>query len=235
MKDGAAAEERMLARVRALLNKAESTNFPEEAQALTAKAQELMARYAIDRAAVEESGPPAIEGRRLWVDQPYARAKSILLHTVAKANRCRSVWSQDDGYCVVFGSPDDYRITEVLYTSLLTQATTAMVAAGAQGAHARQASYRRAFLVAYARRIGERLHRSVEAEVEAGVARHGDALLPVLARRLQAVDEAFEAAFPRTVSTPISLSNGRGWREGRAAADLADLSVGQRLSSPRAS
>ncbi|HEY0696309.1 MAG TPA: DUF2786 domain-containing protein, partial [Micromonospora sp.] len=43
-------DQRMLGRVRALLAKAESTDFPEEADAFTAKAQELMARHRIDHA-----------------------------------------------------------------------------------------------------------------------------------------------------------------------------------------
>ncbi|MFD0330099.1 DUF2786 domain-containing protein [Streptacidiphilus monticola] len=43
-------EPKMLGRIRALLAKAESTDFPEEAEALSAKAQELMARHSIDAA-----------------------------------------------------------------------------------------------------------------------------------------------------------------------------------------
>src|SRR5688572_14589877 len=43
-------DQRMLDRVRALLAKAESTDFPEEAETYTAKAQQLMARYSIDQA-----------------------------------------------------------------------------------------------------------------------------------------------------------------------------------------
>ncbi|WP_017570470.1 DUF2786 domain-containing protein, partial [Nocardiopsis halotolerans] len=43
-----------LARVRALLAKAESTEFPSEAEALSARAQELMARHSIDRALLAE-------------------------------------------------------------------------------------------------------------------------------------------------------------------------------------
>ncbi|SCF93886.1 Protein of unknown function, partial [Streptomyces sp. Ncost-T6T-2b] len=46
----AADEPRMLTRIRALLAKAEATGFPEEAEALTTKAQELMARHTIDEA-----------------------------------------------------------------------------------------------------------------------------------------------------------------------------------------
>jgi len=225
-------EARLLARVRALLTKAESTHFPEEAEALTAKAQELMARHAIDRAAVEGGGQPTVEGRRLRVEDPYAQAKAILLQTVAEANRCRSVWSQDMGFCTVFGAPDELRITDLLYTSLLTQATTAMVAAGSRGRQARLPSFRNSFVVAFAHRVGERLRQAVGAEVDAGTARHGKRLLPVLARRVQAVDEAVDAAFPGMTERVLRTSNGFGWAAGRAAADLADLAVGERLGKP---
>src|SRR5438045_2689314 len=56
-------DDRMLAKVRALLAKAESTEFTDEADALTAKAQELMTRYSIDRALVDHD-PTAVESRR---------------------------------------------------------------------------------------------------------------------------------------------------------------------------
>jgi hypothetical protein len=163
---------------------------------------------------------------------PYAQAKAILFQTVADANRCRSLWSEDLGFSTVFGAPDDLGITDVLYTSLLMQATTAMVAAGAQGRRARLPSFRQSFLVAYATRIGERLRDSVGAEVDAGVVRHGESLLPVLARRVQAVDEALDEAFPGMTHRSLRTSNGFGWAAGRAAADLADLGVGERLCAP---
>ena len=51
--DDSGADPRVLARVRGLLAKAESTSFPEEAEALSAKAQELMARHALERVAVD--------------------------------------------------------------------------------------------------------------------------------------------------------------------------------------
>jgi hypothetical protein len=139
------------------------------------------------------------------------------------------VWRPDLRLSTVLGPPEELRIADVLYTSLLTQATAAMVAAGARGRHARLSSFRQSFLVAYADRVGERLQESVGAEVDAGVARHGESLLPVLARRLQAVEEAVESAFPGMTQRLVRSSNGFGWAAGRAAADLADLAAGQRL------
>ncbi|MFD0595252.1 DUF2786 domain-containing protein [Catellatospora coxensis] len=50
---GKSTDQRMLDRIRALLAKAESTGFPEEAEAFTAKAQQLMARHSIDHALID--------------------------------------------------------------------------------------------------------------------------------------------------------------------------------------
>lgn len=44
------ADERILGKIRALHEKAESTEFPQEAEALSARAQELIAKYSIDHA-----------------------------------------------------------------------------------------------------------------------------------------------------------------------------------------
>jgi hypothetical protein len=91
-------------------------------------------------------------GVRVPVDDPYAGAKSILLSEVAAANRCRAVWSKGLGFSTVLGFDSDLEFVDVLYTSLLVQATSAMVAAGAQvdrSGRSRTRSFRQAFLLAY--------------------------------------------------------------------------------------
>jgi hypothetical protein len=228
---GRPADTRMLEKVRALLAKAESTTFPEEAEALSAKAQELMARHAIDEAMVGggASGPgDAPTGVRVPVDDPYASAKSILLSEVASANRCRAVWSKGLGFCTVMGFDSDLEFVDVLYTSLLVQATSAMVAAGSQvdrSGRSRTRSFRQAFLLAYATRIGHRLRAAEAASRAAAAEQYGDALLPVLADRSAAVQAASAAAFPGAISRSVSISNAAGWAAGNAAADLASLST----------
>jgi len=74
----------VLQKVRGLLAKAESTEFEAEAAALTAKAQELMTRHAIDRAALhvgQAVGRPSII--RVAIEAPYVDPKSLLLQLVA--------------------------------------------------------------------------------------------------------------------------------------------------------
>lgn len=212
-------------RVRALLAKAESTDFPDEAEAFTAKAQELIARHAIDLAMLE--GAPGDQrqasGRRILIDDPYGKAKALLLGAIAGANRCRTVRHKELGICTVFGAANDLDAVELLYTSLLTQATAAMVTAGRSGAATRSRSFRQSFLVSYADRIGERLREATSSAVDEARARHGDNVLPVLASRDAAADEACERAFPRLVKERISTSNIDGWIAGRAAAERARL------------
>jgi Protein of unknown function (DUF2786) len=241
------ADARMLGRIRALLAKAESTEFAEEAEALSARAQELMAKYSIDHAllAAESGRDETPGGRRIAVDNPYEAPKATLLQTVAQANRCRVVWSKDIGMVTVIGFPADLDAVELLFTSLLVQANTAMLRGGAKQdsyGRSRTRAFRTSFLVSYAIRIGERLseatgHAEQEAVAEqraaaadasaaggAGRSSGGTDLVPFLAARHQAVDDAVEEMFgPLTRSRAVRATDAEGWTSGRAAADLASL------------
>ncbi len=223
----------LLGRIRNLLAKAESTTFEAEALAFTAKAQELMTRHAIDAALVQSGAPNRNEqptALRLPLDAPYVEAKAQLLNTVAQAGRCRAVLHPSLALCTVVGFPADLASVELLFTSLLVQAQSAMDDA-AQAAHAgtraRTKAFRSAFLIAYTSRIGERLsqiNEAVYAEVEA---EQGAAFLPVLHSRSLAVDEFIADRFGDLVSRKGRRSfDAAGWASGRAAADNAQLSAG---------
>lgn len=225
-----AASAPMLERIRALLTKAESTTFPEEAEALSVKAQELMATHSIDRIALaaERGEDPRPIGRRIGIDDPYAPAKSVLLGAVASANRCRAVWTQDLGFSTVFGAEADVDAVDVLFTSLLTQATAALQVADRKRAAAglgRARSFRQSFRVGYAARIGSRLAEVVAATEQAAGASHGADLLPVLAGHEEDVEAAVGEAFPEVAYRSLSASNSGGWAAGMAAAELASLRI----------
>lgn len=226
---GPSADPRILDRVRGLLAKAESTEFPEEAEALTTKAQQLMARHSIDEAllAAREGSANEPIGRRIGVDNPYEAAKALLLDAIANANRCRSVWAKELGFATVVGFPSDLDGVELLYTSLLVQATTAMTRAGSRRdvrGRSRTRAFRQSFLTSFAVRIGERLRAATERAGEDAAAETGrDRLLPVLVARDDTVREAAEAMFPQMVFTSVKAGDGEGWASGRAAADLASL------------
>ncbi|TCM49145.1 uncharacterized protein DUF2786 [Kribbella sp. VKM Ac-2568] len=221
---------KVLARIRALLAKAEGTDFPEEAEALSAKAQELMAKFSLDRALVDADPeldlPDDSGARRIWVETPYVSAKAQLVGAVASANRCRTVSMEQLAVVTIVGAELDLQLTELLATSLLVQASRAMLEAGKHVGHrgeSRTRSFRQSFLMAYAQRIGERLQRTTEAtqaavpEVDAG------RLLPVLSKREEQVDALFTKLFPDTVVRRTRITNGAGWAAGLTAADLAHL------------
>jgi hypothetical protein len=241
---GGGVDPRVLHRVTALLAKAESTTYPDEAEALTAKAQELMTRHAIDVAAVEAEGGghSRTSGRRIGIDDPYARARVTLLSEVARANRCRAVWSRGLGFATVCGDEGDLDAVEVLYTSLLVQATRAMVVARPPGrvggraapSGAATRSFRQSFLVAYAHRIGDRLRQVAKASAaEAAAGPGGGGLLPVLARRADAAEAAAAAAFPNLKTFSATGRDADGWRAGRQAADRADLGTESMVGARR--
>ncbi|GAA2528435.1 DUF2786 domain-containing protein [Pilimelia columellifera] len=220
-------DERTLGRVRALLAKAESTTFAEEAEAYTRKAQELIARHRVDRALVAAASPlrAAPTATRVGVDAPYEAENSLLLAGVATANRCRSVWSTNLGFATVFGFADDVRLVELLYTSLLVQAGVAMAAVGAgrdRAGRSMRRSFRQSFLAAYAVRIGQRLDDASRLENERAAAGQ-PALLPVLAARDEAVTTRAERMFPKLSATRLRIKDGAGATAGRDAADQALL------------
>ncbi|WBB80727.1 DUF2786 domain-containing protein [Micromonospora sp. WMMD882] len=227
---------RMLDRVRALLAKAESTSYPAEAEALTGKAQELMARHSIDEALLETGPADQPGGIRLGTDAPYAGAKALLAQEVAAANRCESVWSDDLGFATVLGFPADLDAVEVLYTSLLVQATTAMLRGRAQRRRAsgrRTREYDESFLNAFALRIGERLRAATErTSREAAATDGGERLLPVLATRSDAVRRRAETLFPEVTRGRLTIRDEEGWSSGAAAADRARLAPDARPPRP---
>lgn len=222
-----APDETWLSRVQSLLAKAESTDFPEEAEALVAKAQDLMARHAITDAMLARSSgtSTAVGTRTVTVPPPYVSAKASLLGAVALANGCRCVSTgtgSGAGTCVLVGYEGDLTNVETLFASLTLQAVRSMLAAPVPaGDTARR--FRHAFLLAFAARVGQRLHQTasrVRVEVETA---EGPGAAVVLADRAAAVDSAMREAFPRLRTARYSSSSAAGIASGRRAADNARL------------
>ncbi|MEV0601338.1 DUF2786 domain-containing protein [Streptomyces sp. NPDC050315] len=229
-----ASEPRVLGRIRGLLAKAESTAFPEEAEALSAKAQELMARHSVSEALLAGAAPAdGPEALRIGVEGPYENAKALLLDAVATANRCQAVWSPDAAFTTLVGFAPDLDAAELLYTSLLVQATTAMNRAADThhrrgGKSRRTKDFRQSFLAGYASRIRERLLDAAD-HVTAEATEEAPDLLPVLAARDLAVQERTGALFPETTAVRMrGVRDAEGLHQGAAAADRARLDRGGR-------
>jgi len=221
--------------IRALLAKAEATTFEAEADAFTTKAQEMMTRHSIDAAVVASAAAGShlaagVESRRVHIDNPYAEEKAGFLSALADVNGVRSIWIPHAGLCTVLGFPVDLQLTDLLFTSLLVQATRASAAATITDRQLSTPSFRRAFIIAFAHRIAERLGAARSHVAAEAAAEYGDSLLPVLASREAAVEAAYADAFPNTTMMRSRSLNAAGWHAGRSAADAADIGTGAAIT-----
>lgn len=170
-----------------------------ESDAVTA--QEIVIRHSIEaalRGATPGAAPQEPAGIRFGVDAPYEAEKVLLLNEVALANRCRTVWVRELGLVTVLGFPADLRAVELLYPSLLAQATRAMTSGDT-----RTRGFRQSYLRAFGIRVGQRLRTASEAEVRTG-ATDNARLLPVLASREAAVKRHAAQLFP--TMAPVATS-----------------------------
>lgn len=128
---------KMMEKVRALLAKAASTTFPEEADAFRAKADALMTEYAIDQWQIDQleagrTARPAPVRRDFdfswWgSNNPFADQLWDLFLETARHCRCQAVarkWGRNEAnvrIMPVFGIPSDLDWFDVLFTSLMLQ------------------------------------------------------------------------------------------------------------------
>jgi Protein of unknown function (DUF2786) len=221
----------LLDRVRKLLAKAEDEGCtPEEAEALTAKAAELMARYGIDRALLgalrPETDRPA--DRKFRFEAPWADVKAHLLAALATALRCQCVQTQtEEGPRLhVFGYSSDLERAEILFTSLLVQMARALAkqAVPAYGNSAK--AWRRSWMLGYCAAVVARVRAAEEEAVAAAgadadaAADVGSSAAVVLADRSLTVRLQVSAAYPRLKKKRVTYSGsgyGDGYREGQKA------------------
>lgn len=249
--------DKRLEKVRALLAKAEATDYPEEAQALTAKANELMIAWAIDADALADALASAkADPTKIGVVElelpgnPYTMPHATLGANIARAYRCRPIIMDAYGRkrLEVVGLERDVKAVEILYTSLLLQARSELNALLRKG-QGKGVAYRNAFMLGFGRRIGERLEEAnaaaeaaaVAAERNGSVASGGGTVALALADRSRVVDRAFRERHPRVRTTYSKAGTGNGaWggrSDGAAAANRANLNanrsgLGQRKSLP---
>lgn len=208
----------MLRKVRGLLAQAEDQSCtPAEAEAFSRKAEELIARHAIDAALLqadgtEHKGKPTI--RKYETQNPYGKAKGGLLTGIAQAYNCRVIMHGRDKSFTVVGFESDLAAVDMLYTSLLIQGNHAVLSATDSGK-----SFRAAFWYGFARRVSIRMkeqRRTAEAETT------GAAL--VLRDRSAEVDSHVSDLFPNLrAGTRANVRNAAGWSAGDAAGRNANI------------
>ncbi len=233
----------LLERVRKLLAKAEDLGVTaEEAELYNAKAAELIARHGIDAGLLAATGATHDEvgGRAIIVENPYARDKAHLLTSVADPLRCQTVHVQGHGRYVVrvYGFTTDLERVELLYTSLLLQATRDLVHVRPDEWGESTAAYRRSWMAGFASAVATRLHRAERrAAADQPAAADGTSTALVLRDRSTHVDQAVAADYPRLRTMRRRSLTGSGRSDGFASGARADLGAhrldGRRRALPR--
>jgi hypothetical protein len=233
----------LLDRVRKLLVKAEADGVTQaEAEALTAKAAELMAKYGIDRALLAAARPetdhPA--DRVIDIGNPWARVQAHLLCGLASALRCQCVILPRTGpgsRIHLFGFASDIERTDVLYTSLLLQMWQGLSGAEPPAWARSSRAWRRSWLLGFATAVVARVRTAEQAaarraaDVPAG---NGATGALVLADRTEIIERTLRQAYPVTRTSRVTYS-GTGYGTGYAQGQRADIgTTGVERSASRA-
>jgi Protein of unknown function (DUF2786) len=233
------ASSRLLDRVRKLLAKAEDESVtPPEAQALTAKAAELMAKYGIDRALLAADRPETDQpaNRLIDVANPWGRVKAHLLSGLASALRCQAIMlSSASGTKVhLFGYQSDLERADLLYTSVLIQMWHGLAGAQVPSWSRSARAWRRSWLLGFATAVISRVRTAEHAaacQATAPAAAAGSKTALVLADRTLVIRRNVEQAYPVTRTAKVTYS-GSGYGDGYAKGQRADIGT-SRLQNGR--
>jgi hypothetical protein len=230
----AEAPDRLLDRVRKLLAKAEADGVTtEEAQAFTAKAAELMAKYGIDRALLAAARPETDkpDNRIVEIYNPWARVQAHLLCGLAAALRCQCILlPAGAGQRVhMFGYASDIERTDMLYTSVLIQMWHGLIAAQVPAWSDSPRAWRRSWLLGYAAAVTAKV-RAAEQGAERAAAEAPDGgsskAALVLADRSLVIRQNVAHAYPVTRAAKVTYT-GNGYGAGYAQGKRADIGSGR--------
>jgi hypothetical protein len=214
----------LIEKVRKLLAMAEGTANPNEADAFSRKAAELIALHRIDPDRLRAEASDDLDVLEIELGRgAYVRGRLSVLGAVGDAHGCKVVFEVRDRGTVAFvaGFRSDLEAVALLYHSLHTQASSRMAAERRATAAATQ-QWRRSFLFGFAEQIRAMLRQSAD-----DAQRHTraiDATLPALRARERRVEEFSRERFGRVVAARRpKAATATGWQAGRDAAARADL------------
>ncbi|MFE7118540.1 DUF2786 domain-containing protein [Streptomyces sp. NPDC057654] len=219
--------------IRALLAKAEDPATTEaEAELARKRAFEMMAKYGVEQALLNDGQPSedAITSRYVKLPNPWSMSRMRLMYLVAEALGCKAIYlreRREGGTRVlhVFGYESDIQRAEVLYASLVLQMFGGLAAQPVPYDVRSARAWRNSWQLGFIERVIARL-REIEkaartaAEAETSATGRGGAL--VLADRDTQVRAAFRREHGRVQKTRGTYT-GSGYGEGAAAGNRADI------------
>ena len=160
-------EDKMLARIAALLRQAEGTSNTHEAEAFMAAAQRLATATSIDLAVARAHSATRTAAqvpsmRTITIGEPGSRGLRTyvqLFAGIATANEVRCDVASNSTYVYAYGFAEDIDAAHALYASLVVQMVRACDAYLATGAHRPTPTItaRLNFQLAFGARVGQRL------------------------------------------------------------------------------
>jgi len=229
-------EDKILDKVRKILDKAEGTDNEAERQAFLTKAQQMMEDHAISQAQVEAArGSEKREPIAVFVEVNTRKvggpAKGMMAVYIAKANRCQVVGTSkrnDQGEWIpgfqFQGMPDDAEFCEMLFTSLTMQAEQSYdPRKKPEWTHGR--TYRASFMEGFYKVAGNRVETEAAKREQSRWESDGGSTALVLADVSKRIEDKFGKA---KYSTRRQSSYDRaGDMDGRREGSRADLSGGR--------
>lgn len=224
----------LMGRVKALLAKAESTESPQEAEALTAKAEELIVKYGLELAEMDIDGQDDVVVSHTWeFTGTWAIAlRRIVCYVAAMLPACMNVYFSGRGVqrVTIWAHRSEIPCYVSLLESLLRQAQRDEQLWRAMKRTAGQRvtqSHRRSYFEGWALGVSDRLRSRYEDDA-AGSAASRELVLVSRRRRLK--DYVVRAEGPLRPGRPsqvaVNDAAGQGWNDGQqanlGAAELLD-------------
>lgn len=207
-------------KIAALLRKAESTPYEEEASTYIHKAAELQHKYNITHVSADLDQKSKVKADRLYISAPYAREKGVLLNAIASHCNVQTIALTSSGIICLVGFLDDIAYVKDMFASLERQCLYYMhnsPKAHLTGNSAETASFRRSFIIAYALRIGEIL-RQAEEESSPDLTKAQEKAVAIAE---SSVNRIFRTIFPHVSTHRVQPHNASGFNEGTRSAQAS--------------
>lgn len=232
-------ESAKLATIKALLAKAEASEFDGEAETLREKAFELLAKYGLEEALAASEAPVVVEPVKEFVtlEGNYHNRRVMLLDGIAKAMRCEAIMlttrlkkgqKNKSTLLLIYGMPSDVERVKLMWGSLELQLASELnrsLVHKPVGVHGRTWSVN--FINAYAYKVVQRV-RAIENQAEAEEVQFGDSRTALVLvdnkKKVQALYDS-ENKDARSVNYAGTASSA-GWDRGASAGERARLGSG---------